>query len=270
VIELNPSNPVSSTITPVVDFAPLKTFSEWVWVPGLSWSPDGRFIAAVVHGPPLAAEPAEESQVFDLWLFDVTNGISARIVQQVGMWANPAWGETGVAFGQAVNPLQSATSRYFIDLIDRDGSNRRQLFPIQAELGMQLPELIWSAQNNELLFNYNGNLYILNTQGGPPRQLTTDGQASHLRWVAAAPLETRISGAAGLTATATLTPTATMTLTKSTIATPTPRQEGTEVTITPSVTRTPTLPIQGVPTINVTATTMLTSPVNLGQETRDE
>ncbi|MBI1881885.1 MAG: G5 domain-containing protein, partial [Chloroflexi bacterium] len=42
VIDLKLDNPISYTIAPLVDFAPLKTFSDWVWVPGLSWSPDGQ------------------------------------------------------------------------------------------------------------------------------------------------------------------------------------------------------------------------------------
>jgi hypothetical protein len=41
---------LSAAITPLIDFPPLDTFSDWVWTPGLSWSPDGRFIAAVTHG----------------------------------------------------------------------------------------------------------------------------------------------------------------------------------------------------------------------------
>ena len=86
VVQLTFSNTLTATVTPLVDFVPLQTYSEWVWVPGLSWSPDSRFIAATVHGPPLAAEPAEESQVFDLWLYSIDGTISARVAQQVGMW----------------------------------------------------------------------------------------------------------------------------------------------------------------------------------------
>ena len=50
--------------------AQLQTFSEyntradWVWVPTLTWSPDSRFVAAVVHGSPIGPEALEDSQVF--------------------------------------------------------------------------------------------------------------------------------------------------------------------------------------------------------------
>jgi len=80
VVQLTVSDTLTATVTPLVDFAPLETYSEWVWVPGISWSPDSQFIAATVHGPPLSSEPAEESQVFDLWLHGIDGTISARVV----------------------------------------------------------------------------------------------------------------------------------------------------------------------------------------------
>jgi hypothetical protein len=211
IINLTVSSTLTTTLTPLVDFVPLKTFSEWVWVPGLSWSPDGKFVAATIHGPPLASEPAEESQVFDLWLLSVDSTISATVTEQVGMWSKPAWGEAGIAFGQAINPLQSVNSRYTIQLIDRDGSNKRQLFPFKEQTGVQLPELAWSPTKESLLFVYNGNLYIVSSQGGPPRQLTINSQASHPQWVSQAlPITT-----------STTTVTTTTQITKSNSVTPT-------------------------------------------------
>jgi hypothetical protein len=261
VIDIKTDQPISYTITPLVDFSPLKTFSEWVWVPGLSWSPDGQFLAATVHGPSLAAEPAEESQVFDVWLIGVDNGLLARAGQQAGMWANPAWGKAGIAFGQAANPLQSANSRYSIELIDRDGSNKRQLFPFREELGVQLPELIWSAQGETLLFTYNGNLYMIDINGSPPKQLTADGQVSQPQWVAATPLTTAITPTAAVSATqiiSTPPPTegeARLTPTRPITATMTPPITQTQIPVTPpTLVVTSTLsainPLTGTPTLN--------------------
>ena len=51
-------------------FPPLRTYTWWVWVPQLSWSPDSRFLTSVIHGPSLTNEPPEDSQVFDVWVFD--------------------------------------------------------------------------------------------------------------------------------------------------------------------------------------------------------
>jgi hypothetical protein len=205
------SSTLTTTLTPLVDFVPLKTFSEWVWVPGLSWSPDGKFIAATIHGPPLASEPAEESQVFDLWLLSLDSTISAKVAEQVGMWSKPAWSEAGIAFGEAINPLQSVNSRYTIQLIDRDGSNKRQLFPAKGQSGVQLPELVWSPTGQTLLFVYSENLYLINTQGGSPRQLTINSQARYPQWVSkASPITintTAISTTTPITTSGPVTPT---------------------------------------------------------------
>lgn len=208
---------LSDHTTPLLDFAPLQTFSDWVWVPGLSWSPDGQFIAAVIHGLPLASEPEEESQVFDLWLIGSDGGVSAKAVEQVGMWSNPAWGSNGIAFGRAVDPLQSVNSRYAIEVIDRDGSNSRRIFPFREEPGVRLPELVWSPDGAELLFIYGGNLHLTRSDGGPPKQLSTDGQASHPQWAPAQPLAVTTT----LTATQEITPGATITATSEITTTPT-------------------------------------------------
>ncbi|MCB0164869.1 MAG: G5 domain-containing protein [Anaerolineae bacterium] len=237
-----------ATVTPLLDFPPLETFSDWVWVPGISWSPDGQFIAATIHGPPVASEPAEESQVFDLWLLNIDGAISAKIADRVGMWANPAWSEAGLAFGEALTPLQSVNSRYRIVLVDRDGSNRHQLFPFSEEVGVQLPELVWSPDQEELLFTYNGNLYTVNRQGGLPKQITTDGQTSHPRWALDQPVV--LTGTVSITGTQSLT--ASQSITGSVEITPT----GT-FTTTPTIITTPTRTL--TPTTSPTATSSPTS-----------
>ncbi len=211
VIRLTYSDTLTASVTPLVDFTPLETFSEWVWVPEISWSPDSQFIAAAIHGPPLAAEPPEESQVFDLWLLNIDGTISAQVVEQVGMWANPRWSTHGIVFGEADNPLQSVNSRYSIQLIDRDGSNKRQIYPFQNENGVLFPDLAWSPDDSTVLFVANGNLFITSSEGSPPRQLTVNTQASRPQWVAQAPIITYTGTitANSQTPTATLTVTAT-------------------------------------------------------------
>lgn len=253
-LERQSSRNPDDRISPLLDFTPLQTFSDWVWVPNLSWSPDSRFIAATVHGPPLASEPAEESQVFDLWLFSVDGAVSARIAEQVGMWANPSWGAAGIAYGAAINPLQSATSRYNIILIDRDGSNRRQIFPFREELGVQLPDITWSPNGQNLLFTYNGNLYLTHQQGGLPKQLTLDGQVSHARWALDQPQA--ISTTLTLTETQTISSSSAITggrvvtATNINTSTPvaTPGQQQTPVATPTPVIRTPTVTTTPLPT----------------------
>ncbi len=237
-------------ITPLVDFVPLQTFSDWVWLPSLSWSPDGKFIVATIHGPPLASETAEESQVFDLWLISTDGAFAVKVAEQVGMWANPSWGEAGIAFGQALEPLRSVNSRYTIQLIDKDGSNKRQLFPFQSEPGVRLPELVWSPDGTDLLFVYNGNLHLTNHEGGLPQQLSTDGQASHPRWALTlttpAILSDTLSTAGNTPA---LTITETITESNPPVITPTPVNNTPSPTTTPQITA--TTPIL-TPTMTIT------------------
>ena len=236
-VSLTQTLTVSDSLTILAEFTPLQTFSDWVWVPQLSWSTDGQFISAAIHGPSLTTEAPEDSQVFDLWLFSADGSVSAKIADQVGMWANPVWGETGIAFGEAMNPLQSSTSRYTLQLIDRDGSNQRQIFPISSDTGVEFPEMAWSPLNESLLFIDNGDLYLMTSPGSPPRQLTQDSQASFPQW----------SATIAITPTLTVSPTLMATLTAP--STPTRRApsgtatsiRGTpQPTITASITMTPT------------------------------
>jgi resuscitation-promoting factor RpfB len=188
----------------LLDFAPVATFGDWVWIPGIDWSPNGQFIAATGHGLPLASESPEESPVFDLWLLATTGSLQARVAEQVGMWSGPSWGQAGLVFGQAESPLASVDSRYQLRLIDHDGSNNQPIFPTNQGLGVQLPEIVWSPSAKEIVFVNNGNLFLLKLDGTPARQLTTDGQASHPLW--AAP-RSRNSEEISLTARATVTAT---------------------------------------------------------------
>ena len=176
---------ISQTTVTLADFTAYQTYSEWVWVPSLAWSPDSRYLAAVVHGSPVNNESPQDSPAFDLWFFAADGSVQARIDEQVGMWAAPAWGTEGVVYGQAVNPLQSVDSRYTLLLRDRDGSNPRQLFPVAEEPGVEAPpQIAWSPNGKNFIFVYNGNLYLADVAGAPPRQLTSNNQSGQPRWAA--------------------------------------------------------------------------------------
>jgi hypothetical protein len=254
-LALTRTSSLTESVLPLKDFPPLQTFSDWVWVPSLSWSPDSQFIVATIHGAPLATEAAEESQVFDLWVMSTDGAISVKMAEQVGMWANPAWNRAGIAFGAAFDPLQSINSRYRIELMDRDGSNRRQIFPFREELGVQFPEVVWSPDGENLLFIYNGNLFTTSQAGGLPKQLTSDGQASHPQWTLAQPLSitetlaltnsATLTGSAALTSSSPLSGTTALTVTLT--ATPT-----LQITLTPTATRQPAS--TATPTTRLTAT----------------
>jgi Tol biopolymer transport system component len=215
-----------SPLTPTVlaDFTAYRTYSEWVWVPTLSWSPDSRFVAAVVHGAPVAGENAQDSQAFDLWLYAADGSVQARIVAQVGMWSTPAWGRTGIIYGQAVNPLHSVDSRYELIVRDRDGSNPRRLFPVADEPGVEAPpQIAWAPDGQEFVFVYNGNLYLSDAQGTPPRQITSNNQNTLPRWAASRSGEAPPAVQDTRTVTSTATLTATTTVTNGNQVTPTNR-----------------------------------------------
>jgi dipeptidyl aminopeptidase/acylaminoacyl peptidase len=186
---------LSQTTTILADFIAYQTYSEWVWVPALSWSPDSQFVAAVLHAPPVANEQPQDSLAFDLSLFAADGSLSAKIDEQVGMWTSPAWGPAGIVYGQAVNPLRSVDSRYALYIRDRDGSNPRQLFPAAEEPGVEPPpQIAWSPNGQNFIFVYNGNLYLGGIKGTPPRQLTSNNQNSYPRWALGRPDTTGVPG----------------------------------------------------------------------------
>jgi len=181
--EIGTYDVISRTLTVLHSFAPYNTYSEWVWTPGLSWSPDGRFVAAVVHGAPLANEDVHDSPLFDLWLFAADGSLRVSLAERVGMWSAPSWGRYGLLHGQAVDALHSVDSRYTLILRDHDGSNPRQVFPQGEATGvLPPPEIAWSPSGDAFLFVYNGNLYLGSIRGGLPQQLTSTGQVSRPRW----------------------------------------------------------------------------------------
>ena len=174
---------LSGTTTILSDFAPFNTYSEWVWEPSMGWSQDGQYLAAVLHGSPVSQEDPADSQAFDLWVFRTDGTVSARVVDRVGMWSEPTYGNGGILYGQALNPLQSLDSRYALHLRDRDGSNPSVLFPLEGEAGIEPPpQIAWSPSGAKFVFVYNGNLYLVDGRNPVPRQLTTDNQNSQPRW----------------------------------------------------------------------------------------
>jgi hypothetical protein len=91
---------------------------------------------------------------------------------------------------QALFPDQSETSRYRIAVMDRDGSNRRLIFPSEENVGME-PQQNWGAwspatlpesQDYALAVIYQGNLWIVNTSSGDAIQITADGLTTRVLW----------------------------------------------------------------------------------------
>ena len=170
---------------PLVSFPEYRTQSHWAWVPDVSWSPDGYLVSFVSHEADLDDLPPEDSPIFGLWIASADGEMSTRLVEEVGMWSEPRWSSVDdglLAYGQAQSPRNSQDSRYDLFVMDRDGSNKRRVFPTEGSMGLIAPDVAWSPPGNMLLFEHLGNLYAVDLVTDTISQLTSDGQSSHPRW----------------------------------------------------------------------------------------
>jgi hypothetical protein len=177
---------------PLDEFTPLQTYGDWAWVPGIAWDPNGKNLYRVRH-----ASPAE-SQAFDLIVTAVEASHSVALTPGVGMFAYPVpspleerpSGERAhqIAYLQAIFPAQSETSRYRLIVMDRDGSNRRALFPVEGAGGLEAQRVFWSptpledSQALALAVIYEGNLWLVDSESGEAWQITGDGLTNRVDW----------------------------------------------------------------------------------------
>ncbi|PIE81190.1 MAG: hypothetical protein CSA11_05305 [Chloroflexi bacterium] len=168
------------------EFSEYNTLSDWVWVPTLTWSPDGRFLAYTSYNDDDPNQPT-----FDSWAIDSLTGVNGRFVQDSGMWAHLHWGTSQddvapIAFLRTTNPLDSEHSRYTLWLMDQDGSNARQIYPNLNEnsnFSYQPRFLAWSPTGAEIAFIYNNALYLYSLEEDSARRLTeNDAINSHPTW----------------------------------------------------------------------------------------
>lgn len=177
---------------PFKKFTPVQTFGDWAWVPGVSWSPNGDLLYVVDH------LPASDSQQYDLQSLPLENGLQMVIVPEAGMFSYPVpsavlkFGSEEqahlVAFLKARLPLQSETSSYDLMTMDRDGSNKKLLFPPESSEGIQPQELVWSAGvlpdsgNLGIGVIFEMNFWIVDSTTGEAWQITGDGITSRIDW----------------------------------------------------------------------------------------
>ncbi len=180
-------------LDPWLTLAPYQTRADWAWVPGVAWSPDGTVLFAVSHGRPGATDTPETAPDFHLVALPEGLGWPIVLADDVGMFAYPQVSpllEDGyqVAYLQAAFPQQSDTSRYRLVVMDRDGSNRRVLFPPEGGLGLDPQQVVWSPgpvpdfEAYAIALLYQGNLYLVSTKDGTFQQLTGDGLVTAVSW----------------------------------------------------------------------------------------
>jgi hypothetical protein len=195
------------TWTPVIHIVPYETSGDWAWVAGASWSPEGGIIYTVNH---IANDENELSGAdkFNLVAIPLNHGDPLSLVEDVGMFAypvsspvqekpgfiNPDTGENqnenafSVAYLQAISPEISNESDYRLFVMDRDGSNRKGLFPETGAKGLEPQRVAWSPTMLQtdgeyaIAVIYNGNIWIIDAGNGVAQQITGDGLTSRVDW----------------------------------------------------------------------------------------
>ncbi len=177
----------------LLDILPFQARGDWAWVPGITWAPDGKIIYTVTHAKKTGLSSDESSPVFDLSAIVLENNLVINLASQAGMFAYPSSSpfidstHSWVAYLQAIFPDRSETSRYRVVVQERDGSNRRTIFPPEGTIGIEPVQSVWSpaAENGNplwLALVYQGNLWLVDPTNGQSQQITGDGLISRIDW----------------------------------------------------------------------------------------
>lgn len=190
----------SKRLTPLMQYAVFYSASNWVWLSTLSWSFDGALLAGIVHGAPLGDEPAETSPIFDVVVASADGRFSTPLSLSAGMWAAPVFSpdvsprsaefsKGYLAWLEAREPQNSMGGEYDLMLADRDGSNRRRLFPPPGEpgirkrdLGSRARDFTFGPEGRFIALIYQGDLWLVNVDTAAATQVTFDGQSSNPVW----------------------------------------------------------------------------------------
>ncbi|MBL8099049.1 MAG: G5 domain-containing protein [Anaerolineales bacterium] len=184
-------------LKPLLDITPLNTHSDWAWIPPLVWGADGNSLYFVSHAPAPAPITSEESPYFDLSALSFSNEANVTLVNSTGMFAYPSVSPIQnngqeksfqIAYLQSIFVEQSDTSRYRLIVMDRDGSNRRLLFPpadtngIEPQIPAWAPAALSGQTGNFIAIVHQGNLWLIDSGSGNSYQVTGDGLISEIDW----------------------------------------------------------------------------------------
>jgi len=187
----------NKNLQPLISIVPFQTHSDWAFIPGLTWGADGRTIFVVTHAPPLGMINPEESPNFDLNAISLDSDANVHIVQQSGMFSYPSTSaprQIGsersyfVAYLQSLAPDQSDISGYKLVIMDRDGSNRRSVFPDAGSPGMVPQTPVWAPsplsyeEGDFLAVIYQGNMWLIDAATNKGHQVTGDGLTQKIVW----------------------------------------------------------------------------------------
>ena len=184
-------------LLPLLEITPLQTRSDWALIPPVGWGADGRTLFVVTHAPPPGLVNPEESPNFDLSALSLDSDALVRIKQQSGMFSYASASRSSkrgdetayyVAYLQALLPQQSDISGYQLVLMDRDGSNRRVVFPSPGSPGLEPQVPAWSpsapsfVDGDFVALLYEGNLWMMDAATGETTQVTDDGLIQVIDW----------------------------------------------------------------------------------------
>jgi Tol biopolymer transport system component len=174
------------------EFTAYNTLADWVWVPTLTWSPDGRFVAITNHGG-----DDDRTMEFNSWVFDIFSSLNQQFIDQTGMWGHLHWvtnpNQSYIAFLRTADPVDSLRSNYTLWLMDQDGSNARQIYPPLGEnsaFSRDRQFMAWGPSGRDIAFIFDDDLFIMNLEAAASgssqtaaTQVTADDTpASHPTW----------------------------------------------------------------------------------------
>jgi len=184
-------------LKPLLNITPLNTHSDWAWLPSIAWGADGKILYYISHAPPPSLVSEEDSPFFDMSATSFANDSTVQIAEQTGMFAYPSVSSIQsssrerpyqVAYLQAIFPEQSETSRYRVVVMDRDGSNRRTVFPANDAPGIEpqtpewAPKSISGQSGDFIAVIYQGNLWLVDSGNSQAYQVTGDGLVTRIDW----------------------------------------------------------------------------------------